>query len=624
MSQPKHTKEKIENNQQLTSTTHKHVFENLIIGIIEINQEGKIVYFNTKVNEWLASNLELLSHSYKQLPGEFLNAQQVCFDPVAWAWKQQKAVSFTWKIPTLSATFQGEAVPDMQNDCLLLQLLPVIKEPVLSSSQTFVLNNSDLFKKVFAKMNDGLIVVDAQHCVLHVNKSFLKILRISDADGLLGKPLGELLVEVGEDIDNNVLTQLHQYKGRALEFVIRDTSGKRHWIDIRQSYVPVKELFGFEKVYLVKDITLQKESEEQIKSFSERLYLACQAAKIGIWDYHVKENQEFWDERMFEIYGIREENVNNLTNVFQQSLHPDDRHLDEIAAQKAFRGIKDYNTEFRIIRPDGRLRYIKALAKVLFDVNQEPYRMIGVNWDITERKLAENKILEKNEELKKINKELDQFVYSVSHDLKAPLTSIIGLIRLCRDDTSSPTILEYLQLMERSATKLNNFIQDIAQFSRNARLEVKRERIDFEQLMNDVFEGQKFNENAQKIHKELQLDLQEPFFSDPGRLEIILNNLVANAFRYANLYHPNPQVKVQVIVSGNEALMRVTDNGVGIGSKHIDKIFDMFYRASHDSKGSGLGLSIVKETVEKLNGSIEVQSQFGEGSTFSVKIPSLV
>ncbi len=225
--------------------------------------------------------------------------------------------------------------------------------------------------------------------------------------------------------------------------------------------------------------------------------------------------------------------------------------------------------------------------------------------------------------MKKANLELDNFVYRVSHDLRAPITSALGLTELNLGSHNIEEIKQYNKLQQKSLKKLDGFIQDILIFSRNSRLEVSPVPIDF----REIFEGI-ITENASAIKEagiEVQSEIQnhEEFRSDRMRIEIVMRNLLSNAFKYYNPYQEPSLVKLTVRVNAKNAKLVIQDNGIGIAEKHHAKIFDMFYRATDRNAGSGLGLYIVKDCLEKLKGKIEFESGVGEGTTFRIFLPTL-
>lgn len=249
-------------------------------------------------------------------------------------------------------------------------------------------------------------------------------------------------------------------------------------------------------------------------------------------------------------------------------------------------------------------------------------RTSALKEEITIRKKVEEKIQRTNQELSKRNTELDNFVYSVSHDLRAPIASVLGLINLAKKDIDIHMKDMYLDMIQKSSLQQDLFIKEILDQSRNSRLEVKREEILFQPLIEETFNQLKFATNAvQNVEKVINVNQDQPFFSDRWRLKVILNNLISNAIRYRN--GRDPVIKVNVNISGDAAMVAIEDNGKGIEKDHLPNIYKMFYRATDDGAGSGLGLYIVKEAVEKLNGNINIESEVGRGTLVKLEIPAL-
>ena len=231
-------------------------------------------------------------------------------------------------------------------------------------------------------------------------------------------------------------------------------------------------------------------------------------------------------------------------------------------------------------------------------------------------------IEKRNRELQKVNSELDKFVYSASHDLRAPLASVLGIVNIARLDKDDENQKNYLTLIEKSIKKLDGFISDIINFSRNARLEVTNSEIDFEKIIQEVFDDLKYLDEHGRISRHVSAVGTGKFYTDPLRVKIILSNLISNSFKYYNAHTKNPFIEVKIKYDSHVALIKVIDNGMGIAEQHLDSIFKMFYRASENSKGSGIGLYIVKETIDKIKGKIEVTSTVGEGTEFEIILPS--
>jgi signal transduction histidine kinase len=246
---------------------------------------------------------------------------------------------------------------------------------------------------------------------------------------------------------------------------------------------------------------------------------------------------------------------------------------------------------------------------------------VGSLVDITDKKVKEEEIKEKNQLLEQTNAELDRFVYSVSHDLRAPLNSIQGLINIGDTTEDSQELKQLLGMMKNRVKKLYSFIDEIISFARNTRTEIVKQKVSLHELVKETFENTQYRELSADIDFRMRIEEDLMIETDKGRLGVILNNLVDNAIKYHRHAHPGKYVAVQTEDLEKEILFKVIDNGQGIPFEAQSKIFDMFYRASENSKGSGLGLYIVKDMVERLGGSIDLESEKGEGTTFSIKLP---
>jgi signal transduction histidine kinase len=233
------------------------------------------------------------------------------------------------------------------------------------------------------------------------------------------------------------------------------------------------------------------------------------------------------------------------------------------------------------------------------------------------------RLREKNRDLSAINEELDKFVYSASHDLRAPITSVRGLIELVRMENDPSQIAAYLQMMERSLNKQDLFIRDIIALSRNKKTSTGSEEVNLTRLVDDVIDQHRFMEDAKTIviRRDLHTDC---VLSDEFRVRIILSNLVSNAIKYSDMRKAERVIVIRTRQNNGTFLMEVEDNGQGIRQEDQAHVFEMFYAAGSHTKSSGLGLYITLEAVQRLKGKISFQSQPGVGTTFTVALPQTV
>lgn len=227
----------------------------------------------------------------------------------------------------------------------------------------------------------------------------------------------------------------------------------------------------------------------------------------------------------------------------------------------------------------------------------------------------------KNEELRKAYSELDKFAYSVSHDIRGPLVGISGGVDLALQSDNIDEIKEILVLMEKSVAKLDTFILSMHDYYSLERGELKITAIDFDELVKETKAIFDIYAKTANIAFEISVKQNEAFWSDAISISLIINNLLTNAFKYQRKDVENKKVSLTIEVVKGYATIIVSDNGTGIDGKYIDEIFNLFFRASVQESGSGLGLFNVKSSVSKLNGKIEVNSVLHEGTKFTVVIP---
>lgn len=234
-----------------------------------------------------------------------------------------------------------------------------------------------------------------------------------------------------------------------------------------------------------------------------------------------------------------------------------------------------------------------------------------------------NSLLEtKNHELQKAYDELDKFAYSVSHDLRDPLTGVLSAVKLGLEFDNIDRIHELLTLMDSSLVSLDAYIDSLRDYYLLRRGELLLSSIDFNDLFENVKQFYKMYTQNEDVTFNIIVDQNEVFNCDKAILELILHNLLSNAFKYQHKGQTDPFVTLSVDVSDHKATITVRDNGIGISSEHIDDIFKLFFRASDQAKGMGFGLYNVQNALLKLQGTIDVKSQPNAGTTFTVIIPS--
>jgi signal transduction histidine kinase len=234
----------------------------------------------------------------------------------------------------------------------------------------------------------------------------------------------------------------------------------------------------------------------------------------------------------------------------------------------------------------------------------------------------EKELKQKNIDLTTLNADLDRFVYSTSHDLRSPLRSMRGLIHLAQITPSVEETKLLVNEMKSRVDHLEKFIQDIADYSRNRTQEISLHPVRVKKLLNEVLDSLRYFPGASEMLVNVEVDDTLIVAIDSTRLEVILSNLLSNAIKYRDLERERSFVMIRMEHVDNCLCITIEDNGIGIPKEYLAKIFDMYVRAHDHSQGSGLGLFILKETVERLGGTFRVESKVRHGSSFIVTLPA--
>jgi signal transduction histidine kinase len=353
--------------------------------------------------------------------------------------------------------------------------------------------------------------------------------------------------------------------------------------------------------------------------------LITKKANIGIWEWNAINETTYWNDVLKDQYGFSTDF--EFEHNWKRSVFEEDYENVKAALKQLYSGSVDkVSCEYRIYRNDENrsIRILDTLSIAERDENGKLQRFVGNVMDVTELRTWQADVLRKNEELKKINAELDNFVYRVSHDLRSPLLAIKGIFSLIFSGNSiDEETEEYLRLADSSVNRLDDTIQEILEYSRNSRLAVKLEEFDVADIVKGIYEDLKFS--AEKdVDFRMDIEGSSIVYSDMARLKVLFKNLIGNSFKYRNKKIDNAFIHFEMKHVDQNIIFKVIDNGEGISEHSLGKVFDMFYRGTTSSVGTGLGLYICKEVLTNLNGKIEVDSKLGQGTTMSITLPLVI
>jgi len=464
------------------------------------------------------------------------------------------------------------------------------------------------------------------------------------AEEALGKNVISLISTEQKEIEITDIMEKLSLGNSSKEFVVKHKDG--HTFSVFTSISPIydkQEKFeGTIEVSM--DITGRKKEEKKLrklyKELSDYKYALDESSIVAITDQkgiikHV--NNNFCKISQYSPGEL----IGQDYQITNSGYHSDDnlKHIFEnISKGEIWKGELKNNAK------DGTTYWVDTIITPFLDEGGKPYQYVVIQLDITEIKKAEENIKKQNEELQfqnrekenraaelslsnkelvKTNIELDRFVYSVSHDLRFPLTSILGLISFIEEDSREPDTLEQVKMIRASINRLDGFIKNILSYSQNNRIGLETRKIPTKKSIVEIVNSVRNIKGAKGISFQIDIDEQQAFYSDWQRFNTILENLISNGIKYHTEAVSGRYLKLTGTSNHKELKLRISDNGIGIDAAYHEKIFDMFYRLSGKTPGSGFGLYIVKETLEKMHGKIEVQSEKGVGTTFIITLKNL-
>ena len=373
-------------------------------------------------------------------------------------------------------------------------------------------------------------------------------------------------------------------------------------------------------------LLLAQSQTARINALNDRLSLALNAAHMGVWEYDLTKNMLSWDKQQFTLYDVEENSFNGLVNDWEEALHPDDKEKAIQAVNLALEGKKDYDIEFRVIHKNGAIRTLAGQAVVVRDAEQNPIRMIGVNYDITD-------LINTNIELSsaKLRAEVaslakSQFLATMSHEIRTPLNGIIGTSSLALQQNLTEVVKKYLETISVSSNALLTILNQILEFSKIEanKVVIMNELFDLNQLLDHV--NNLFYSSCQLKNIDLILDLDkkipQQLIGDVKKIQQVLFNLVGNAIKFTN----SGSITIKTQFNGIHHLyvdfsISIIDTGMGISQEDFIRILKPFEQLdtqiSRKFGGTGLGLSISQEILFLMNSRLQMQSQLGEGSSFS-------
>ena len=492
--------------------------------------------------------------------------------------------------------------------------------------------SSNIYQSMFEAANDG-IAVELDEKITLVNDSFAKIFGYEDAKELEGKNLIEL---VSEDSVSNVTQYLNNKRNskpdrERLEFIARKKDGLIFYAEF--CAFELKENNQLHLVLIVKDVSEKKRMQEAAKDSEQKYRNIAENIDDLLYTFERFEGKMFptyYSKAIEKITGYTQTEFLSDQRLFLKIIHPDD--FRDLKKRLSFLWKTDVQItsefEFRIINKSGNVVWVRNKINVVRNSDGHIQKVYGLISDITFNKRAEEELKQSAANLKKLNEAKDRFLSIISHDLRAPFSSILGFTDLLLEDDTLTDVekLQYIVYIQDSSKSMLALVNSMLDWTR---LQTGRIKFEPEKLnAREIVESSISNISGSALKKGVEIEnLVEPALHIYGDKNLIIQafiNLLSNAVKYTKL-GDRIMITVNVSQTSHFITFSVKDTGTGIKENNLDKLFSIETKYTSEGtageKGSGLGLSLVKDIIEKHGGKIEVKSEFERGTEFIFTLP---
>ncbi len=485
--------------------------------------------------------------------------------------------------------------------------------------------SEERYRNIFNNSIEGIFQTTLDGQLQIINPAFARMFGYESAEEMMASVsnIGEQLYVNPED-RKQFIELLLTLKGFLADFEVqfKHRDGSRFWVMINSRIIQDHEGVSPYLEGTMIDITKRKQAEKEIRVSEARLRRAEIASRSGNWELYIDSQIMIASEGAIKLYGLSK--AQNDYEYVKGIPLPEYRPLLDKALKNLIEDDQPYDIEFKIKTVDtGEIKDIHSVAIY----NKEKRVLFGIIQDITERKQAEENLVNLNLQLKELNATKDKFFSIIAHDLRSPFNAILGFSNLLVEQMKEREyegVEEYAGVILNSSHRAMDLLINLLEWSRSqtGRIEFNPEYVEMGSLIKEV--TALLNDTAQ--HKSITISIENPdnlpVFADKAMISTILRNLISNAIKFTNY---GGAIVISAEQNPDRLLVTVKDNGIGIKKESIDKLFRIEENTTtigtQNEKGSGLGLLLCKEFVLKHNGKIWVESEWGKGSEFYFTIP---
>lgn len=495
------------------------------------------------------------------------------------------------------------------------------------------INEAELRLRIMERALDAssscISIVDANkpdRPLVYVNSAFERVTGYSREE-VIGRNARFLQ---GSETDQPGLDEIRAAlrEGRVGETLVRNyrKDGSLYWNDLRIAPVHDEQGRLNHFIGISDDVTERREAGDALRRSEERLRRSQLYANIGTWDWNIQTGELICSERIVTLFGYSENKQGTSYKNYFNNVHPDDQQPLTDAINACVQQGVEFNIELRCIWPDGTARWLLERGDVVRDVDGAPLNMLGVVQDITKRKLAEQEIIAARDEAERANNAKSEFLSSMSHELRTPMNAILGFGQLLEIDAGlNEEQADYVGEMLKAGRHLLELINEVLDLSRieSGNISLSLEPLPCAELLKECLALVKPIAKVQGITIKNTPIVDYLVRADRTRLKQVLLNLLSNAIKYNR---PQGEVSIQITVQDGFVRLAVSDTGYGIPAQRQQELFQPFSRLGAeetDIEGTGIGLTICRRLVEMMGGSIDMESEEGQGSSFWIELPEV-
>lgn len=490
----------------------------------------------------------------------------------------------------------------------------------LQLSQELIARSEKMFKGIVENSIDIISMLDRQGVIQFVSPSIEPILGYKPEDIIHKHPFEFMDTSMHSEV-TATMNKLLENPGQVIESEMYFKYANGRDVYLKSKFINYLDDPHIQAILgSTQDITEQKLAEQKLIDSFKVLNQIINNTGDPIWSVDTEMRLTFFNQAFEDsvnlFFGFRPLKGDHFFDAIVEHGYPDQtecrNHFLTALSGKKIRFDRVYEVnDYKV--------YMDYFISPILNVDGIVTGVTCFGRNITEKMLIYKQLQNQNEDLKKTNREMDRFVYSMSHDLRSPVASALGLIQLMEFEHEDSDSLKNIQMLRRRISRLDALIEDILEFVKQRKEEVNPQRIDFYELIECLLENRGYREETPNMEIFIDDNAEFPIITDRNKLTTIMENLISNAVKYRDDVKGILKLHISCISSPESVTIKVKDNGIGISDKHKEKIFDMFFRATSLSKGSGLGLYITKECLESINGSIQVESVLMEGSEFTIQ-----